>query len=71
MIDCTIKPIFTHLWVKGFGWENTIYVADDFTSVKEIDVTVNEETLFIATDENGMEYLLKGHCNDKRDLQHD
>ena len=59
---------FTHLWVKGFGWENTVYVAEDFVSVKQIGADVpadsifiaTDDPIFIATDKNGTEYLLKG-----------
>ena len=57
-----IRAIFTHLWVKGFGWENTVFVFEDFVSVEDIDVTNGlEVVVFMATDENGTEYLLKGY----------
>ena len=67
-----IRAIFTHLWVRGFGWENAVYIAEDFVNVKQIGVDVPVESIFIATDdpvevifiatdENGTEYLLKGY----------
>jgi len=30
--------IFTHLWVKGFGWENTILQPTDFDRVLKIPI---------------------------------
>ena len=54
------NAIFTHLWVKCFGWENTVYTPEDFVYVQQIGAQNQTETVFIATDKNGTEYLLKG-----------
>ena len=31
-----MKIIFTHLWVEGFGWENTILIQEDFKELEKL-----------------------------------
>jgi len=54
------KIIITHLWVIGFGWENTIYSTEDFNNVMELNKIDNKFYEFEAT-QGGKSYLLKGY----------
>ena len=56
------KIEFTHLWVDDFGWENTIFLPEDFDSVEEF--AKNHEDMFVvfcAIQDNGVLRILKGH----------
>ncbi len=57
--------IFTHYWVSGFGWENTIYSPSDFKEV--IEAGKNDEgVIFYANfDTNNKTHLLKGYYKPK------
>jgi len=40
---------FTHLWVEGFGWENTIFLASDFDKVVKMPIKNKDGSqLFMA-----------------------
>lgn len=49
---------FTHLWVQGFGWENTIYDSDDFERFWEYGSN-DHETIYEAVNGKGKTELLK------------
>lgn len=55
-----MKTIFTHLWVEGFGWENTIHQESDFMKTTETSKKDNE-VHFTCLQENGIERILKGY----------
>lgn len=52
-------PVFTHYWVTGFGWENTIYCPEDFQEWEEIGDNA-EGIIFLAVNERGGRHILKG-----------
>jgi hypothetical protein len=31
-----MKIKLTHYWVTGFGWENTVYLPEDFQQIKKL-----------------------------------
>jgi len=51
-VDKIIKNVlyeFTHLWIDGFGWENTILLASDFDKVLKMPIKdANGNELFMA-----------------------
>lgn len=51
---------FTHYWVSGFGWENTIFQPEDFVTVEEMGYTDEDGYIFLLIDEQGSQYLFKG-----------
>jgi hypothetical protein len=51
---------FTHYWVTGFGWENTIFLPSDFIEVDELGVSDTNEIVFIGINETGGKHILKG-----------
>ena len=56
------KINFTHLWVDDFGWENTIFLPDDFESVEEFAKNeLDNFVVFCAIQENGKVRILKGN----------
>ena len=58
---------FTHYWVTGFGWENTIFLPTDFDTV-EILGENEEGTVFLAHmngGEGGTNHIFKGTVNDQ------
>lgn len=54
---------FTHYWVSGFGWEDTVFLADDFESVEELGFNSKDGHIFLATNTKGGKHILKGHYN--------
>lgn len=50
---------FTHLWVSGFGWENCIYVPDDFDTVDLLGHNSKDGPIFMAINGNA-KHILKG-----------
>lgn len=49
---------FTHYWVSGFGWENTIYQPEQFTKIEILGV--NEEgIIYFAENEHGVRHIFK------------
>lgn len=53
------KIIFTHLWVYGFGWENTIYGTEDFQKIEQLGGS-GDECIFICLNHVGGNQILKG-----------
>jgi len=51
--------IFTHYWVTGFGWENTIYNSDDFVDVTLFGESKEEGKVFICTNDKGGKQILR------------
>lgn len=53
---------FTHLWVDDFGWENTIFLPEDFESVEEFAKNKKEGfVVFCGISKNGNVRILKGN----------
>ena len=55
-----MKIEFTHYWVSGFGWENTIYQPEDFINIEKFGEEDNGTVVFIAINEHGGKHILKG-----------
>ncbi len=53
---------FTHYWVSGFGWENTIFLPEDFIEVEKLGKNEKDGIVFIATNKVGGKHILKGYC---------
>ncbi len=51
---------FTHFWVSGFGWENTIFLPEDFESVEELGFNDIDGYVFLGIAKNGWKHILKG-----------
>ena len=51
------KPLeFTHYWINGFGWENTVYQPYEFQQVEKLGE--NEEgIIFLAENEFGTKHI--------------
>lgn len=54
---------FTHYFVSGFGWENTIFLPEDFVSVEKLGENEVDGIIFIAINEHGGAHILKGFYN--------
>ncbi len=54
------KMGFTHYWVSGFGWENTIYLPEDFVTVEELGFNDIDVYIFLGINETGGKHILKG-----------
>lgn len=50
---------FTHYWVSGFGWGNTVFVPSDFESVEYFGKDEND-IVFIGINKEGGKHILKG-----------
>lgn len=55
-----MKITFTHYWVTGFGWENTIFLQEDFSSVEELGFNDIDGHIFLGINDNGIKHILKG-----------
>ncbi len=53
--------IFTHLFISGFGWENTIYQQEDFKEIELLGENEKDGKIFIAVQDNGKIQILKGY----------
>lgn len=60
LINRKEQVVFTHLWVNGFGWENTIYAQEDFLEVYFVCEYEIGDSLFFAMFDNGNIVKLKG-----------
>lgn len=49
--------IFTHNWVSGFGWENTIYQPADFEEIEKLGDS-DEGVVYIGISDNGKTHIL-------------
>lgn len=54
-----MKVDFTHLWVSGFGWENTIFLPEDFQSVELLGENKKDGIIYLAYQENGKKRIFK------------
>ena len=54
------KYSFTHYWVTGFGWENTIFQPEDFVDVEIMGENDEDGTIFCACTSNSKWHILKG-----------
>ena len=52
---------FTHLWISGFGWENTIYQEEDFKEVELLGENDMDGCVYVAIQDNGKQQILKGY----------
>lgn len=59
-----MKIEFTHYWVSGFGWENTIYQVEDFENVEEMGYNDADGYIFLGVNEKGGKHILKGIYKD-------
>lgn len=55
-----MKVEFTHYWVSGFGWENTIFQQEDFETVEEMGCNDTDGHIFIGINIGGGKHILKG-----------
>lgn len=55
------KIEFTHYWVSGFGWENTIYQPEDFIIVEKMGFNDIDGHIFLGINDNGGKHILKGN----------
>lgn len=51
---------FTHYWVTGFGWENTVYLPSDFDSVEILGENEKDGTVFLCVNDKGGQQIMKG-----------
>ncbi|AFM54716.1 hypothetical protein B617_gp55 [Nonlabens phage P12024S] len=49
------KTIITHLWVDGFGWENTILIEEDFLSIYKTD---SKDNIAVGLDKISLNYVV-------------
>jgi hypothetical protein len=54
------KIEFTHYWVSGFGWENTIFQQEDFESIESLGHNDADGYIFLGIGESGAKHILKG-----------
>ena len=50
-----IKLTITHLWVDGFGWENTILIEEDFLLIYE---TGSKDNICVGLDKISHNYVI-------------
>lgn len=50
---------FTHYWIAGFGWENTIFLPGDFKTIEILGHNDIDGYIFIGTNDNA-KHILKG-----------
>lgn len=48
---------FTHYWVEGFGWENTIFQPEHFIEVEKLGEN-KEGTIYLGIAENNKKHIL-------------
>ena len=53
------KIEFTHYWVSGFGWENTIYLQSDFEEVEALGYNDKDGYIFMGITGKA-KHILKG-----------
>ena len=54
------KIIFTHYWVSAFGWENTVFLPEDFQTIEILGKNEKDGTVFICKNEKGTNHIIKG-----------
>lgn len=47
------NTIITHLWVKDFGWENTILIVDDFQELEKLGENTADGLILIGLQNGG------------------
>lgn len=47
------KTIITHLWVKDFGWENTILIEEDFKELEKLGENTTDGLILIGLQNGG------------------
>ncbi|WP_052444275.1 hypothetical protein [Flammeovirga sp. OC4] len=60
------KIIFSHLWVSGFGWENTILDSDDFEEIELLGINEVDGEIFVGLQDNKVERILKVDSKTKK-----
>lgn len=55
---------FTHFWVDGFGWENTIYIPSDFERI-EFFGQHEQEKVFMCYTLSDTCHIVRGVTTDK------
>ena len=57
-----MKVKFTGIWVKGFGWEDTILQQEDFIEFEELGFNDKDGQIFIGYQMEGLnKQILKGY----------
>jgi hypothetical protein len=54
---------FTHYWISGFGWENTIFQPEDFTKVEKMGYNDTDGYIFLGISDKESKHILKGKYN--------
>lgn len=52
------KTIITHLWVDGFGWENTILIEEDFQLLEKLEGVFEGDNIMVGVEKNGSNYRI-------------
>jgi len=55
-----MKIKFNKYWLSGFGWEQTVFIPEDFVEVKEVLKKDNDSVIFIAFNKFGDKHLFIG-----------
>lgn len=51
---------FTHYWVTGFGWSNTIFQEEDFVTVELLGHNNVDGSVFLGIYNENIKCILKG-----------
>jgi hypothetical protein len=52
---------FTHYWVTGFGWENTVFCPEDFETVEFLGESEKDGKVWICFNPGTSGHILKGY----------
>jgi hypothetical protein len=52
------KLTITHLWVDGFGWENTILIEDDFKLLEKLEGVFEGDNIMVGIEKEGFNYRI-------------
>lgn len=56
-----MRIFFTDFWVDGFGWEDCIYLPEDFHSVEVLGKNDTDGVVFLGINDIGKKHILKGY----------
>lgn len=52
------RLIITHLWVDGFGWEETILIEDDFRLLEKLKGVFEADNIMVGIEKDGFNYRI-------------
>lgn len=52
------KLTITHLWVDGFGWENTILIEEDFQLLEKLEGVFEGDSIMVGIEKEGFNYRI-------------